>query len=676
MPCYRSVIASICITGLAASGHAQGTLPAPWSAADVGGPSIAGSATFDGTAFAVAGSGRDIWGNRDQFQFLFQQITGDAEIVARVDSLDGSSAWAKAGVMIRATLATDSANAFALVSRSNGVRFQRRRQTSGSSTSTAGPSVSAPRWLRLTRSGTKVSAYVSPDGGTWTPIASDTIALGATAYVGLAVTSRDTGSLAHASFSGVSAMSLALPAPQKDVDIGSPAVAGSAQYRQGSYTVNGAGADIGGTSDQFHFVYQPVSGDLDVVARVASIVKTSSGAKAGVMVRESLSADARHATAFTSAANGYAFQRRIDPGSITVNTAGGLAAPPGWVRLVRTGYQFQAFWSVDGLAWTPMGSDTVPMADPVYVGIAVTSDNTSQATTAIVDSLTIGASGGSTNQPPTVSLTAPSNGAAFTAPADVTVSASASDPENRLARVDFYQGATLLTSIATGPYSFVWPSVSAGSYQLTATAYDADGGSATSAAVGITVKAPSNSPPSVSLTSPAGGATFTAPATMTLAASASDPENRMAHVDFYQGTTLLRSVAAAPYVFTWSGVPVGAYALSAIAYDLDGGVTSSAVVNVSVTLYSGPKTVMFTASTDNTIVTSYLLDVFAGGADPNTATPIASSNLGKPAPDANNVISVDQTAFFMALAPGTYVATVSAMDACCRGRGAPVTFVR
>jgi len=581
MRAHISFIVSVLLAVFTASGVAQGTLPAPWTAADVGAPSIAGTTTFDGTAFAVAAGGKDVWSSTDQFQFVFQQITGDAEIIARVDSLAGSSAWAKAGVMFRASLAPDSANAFALVSRSNGVRFQRRRQASGSSTSTAGPSVSAPRWVRLTRIGTRVSGYVAPDGGSWTLIASDTIALGATAYVGLAVTSHDPNSLAHASFSGVSALSLALPSPQKDVDIGAPAIAGNVQYRQGSYTIKGAGSDIWGTSDQFHFVYQPVSGDLDVVARVASIAQTSSWAKAGVMVRESLSADARHASAFASAAQGYAFQRRIDPAGISTSTPGGPGAPPGWVRLIRTGYQFQAFWSMDGVSWTPMGSDTVPMTDPVLVGIAVTSHNTSQATTAIVDSLSIGANGGPTNQPPAVSLTAPSN-----------------------------------------------------------------------------------------------GATFTAPATIALAAAASDPENRMARVDFYQGTTFLGSAATAPYTLTWSGVPAGSYSLNAIAYDQDGGVTTSAGVAVSVTAYSGPKTVSFTASTDNSIVTYYLLEVFASGADPTTAMPIASSNLGKPTPDVNNNISVDQTAFFMALAPGTYIATVTAMDACCGGQSAPITFVR
>ncbi|HYM22069.1 MAG TPA: Ig-like domain-containing protein [Vicinamibacterales bacterium] len=674
MRCSFVVTASCVLVGVVVA-VAQ-SVPPPWTTAAVGAPALSGSASFNGTAFAVAGSGKDVWDTSDQFQFVFQQITGDSEIVARLDSLAGSNAWAKAGVMIRATLAANSAHAFALVSRSNGVRFQRRRQTSGSSTSTTGPSVSAPRWVRLTRIGSKVAAYSSADGVSWALMASDTIALGATAYVGLAVTSHDTSSLAQASFSHVSAASLALPSPQQQTDIGSPAIAGGAQYRQGSYTISGAGSDIWGASDQFHYVFQQVSGDLDVVARVASIAQTSAWAKAGVMVRESLAPDARHATAFASAADGYAFQRRIDPGGASENTAGGVSAPPGWVRLVRTGYQFQAFWSLDGVTWQPMGTDTVPMTDPVYVGIAVTSHNASQATTAVVDSLTIGAGSGTTNQPPAVSITAPANGATFTAPATVSVTASASDPENRLARVDLYQGSTLLASDPSAPFSFVWQSVPAGTYQLTAVAYDADGGSTTSAAVGISVNAAANQPPTVSLTSPANGATFGIPAIVALLASASDPENRMARVDFYAGATLIGSSNAAPYGVTWSGAIAGSYALKAIAYDQDGGVTTSAVVGVTLTAYAGPKTVSFTASTDNAIVTSYVLDVFANGADPNTATPVASSNLGKPTPDSSNTITVDQTAFFEALAPGAYVATVSAVDSCCRGRGAPVTFVR
>ena len=75
-----------------------------------------------------------------------------------------------------------------------------------------------------------------------------------------------------------------------------------------------------------------------------------------------------------------------------------------------------------------------------------------------------------------MALTSPANGATFTAPATITLTASASDPENQLARVEFYHGSTLLGTDTTSPYSFTWSSVPAGSYTLTAVAVDADGG--------------------------------------------------------------------------------------------------------------------------------------------------------------------------------------------------------
>jgi hypothetical protein len=75
-------------------------------------------------------------------------------------------------------------------------------------------------------------------------------------------------------------------------------------------------------------------------------------------------------------------------------------------------------------------------------------------------------------------------------------------------------------------------------------------------------------------------------------------------------------------------------------------------------------------------VTSYLLEVFASGADPETATPLASSDLGKPTPDANREISVDRSSFFAALTPGNYIATVTAIGPEARARTPPVAFAR
>ena len=92
---------------------------------------------------------------------------------------------------------------------------------------------------------------------------------------------------------------------------------------------------------------------------------------------------------------------------------------------------------------------------------------------------------------------------------------------------------------------------------------------------------------------------------------------------------------------------------------------------------TAPRLVVFTASTDHaTNVTSYLLEVFAAGANPNTATPVATSDLGKPTPAANSDITVDRSAFFSGLASGSYVTTVSAIGPGGRTRSASVTFTR
>ena len=213
---------------------------------------------------------------------------------------------------------------------------------------TSGPSAAPPRWVRLVRSGTRVTAYSSADGQAWSAITSSTIALGASAYVGLAATSHNVSAATTAVISQVAVVPLALPEPQQSSDIGAPAIKGSVAYRQGTYTIRAGGADIGGTADQFYFVYQQVSGDVEVVARVKSISYASSWSKTGVMVRETLAAGSRHGFATLSAARGYAFQRRVDTDGYSDNTAGSGGTAPGWVRLVRTGAQIEAFQSTDG----------------------------------------------------------------------------------------------------------------------------------------------------------------------------------------------------------------------------------------------------------------------------------------------------------------------------------------
>jgi len=84
---------------------------------------------------------------------------------------------------------------------------------------------------------------------------------------------------------GVAAQTDQLPSPWAGSDIGGPSPTGSASFGNGSFTLSAAGADIGDVSDQFHFVYQQVSGDVDILASVDSLSPADPWSKIGVMIR-------------------------------------------------------------------------------------------------------------------------------------------------------------------------------------------------------------------------------------------------------------------------------------------------------------------------------------------------------------------------------------------------------
>jgi hypothetical protein len=112
------------------------------------------------------------------------------------------------------------------------------------------------------------------------------------------------------------------------------------------------------------------------------------------------------------------------------------------------------------------------------------------------------------NPPPTVSITSPANGATYTAPASIALTAAASDANGTVTQVAYYQGTTLIGTATSAPYSVTWSNVAAGSYSLTAKATDNGGATTTSAAVSITVTAGGGGGGgNVTIASPANGAT-------------------------------------------------------------------------------------------------------------------------------------------------------------------------
>jgi hypothetical protein len=171
-----------------------------------GNPPYTGSFVEDpvGT-YTMTGSGADIWDNADQFHFAFKEVTGTANIIAKVESVENTHEFAKAGVMIRDSLDADSANTALLVTPENGVRFQYRNTADGSTDRQFTEGITAPYWVRLERtSGGLVRAYYSPDGNAWERFNLTQITMSSPMYIGLAVTSHDAELTCEAVFSNVS----------------------------------------------------------------------------------------------------------------------------------------------------------------------------------------------------------------------------------------------------------------------------------------------------------------------------------------------------------------------------------------------------------------------------------------------------------------------------------------
>jgi len=172
-------------------------------------------------------------------------------------------------------------------------------------------------------------------------------------------------------------------------DVGSVGVAGSYSESSGVYTINASGADIWGTVDSFFYSQEQLGGDMEIVARVSSIENTNDWAKCGLMIRESLDANSRHAFIAITPAKGICFLRRLSSGDISYNTRDELQSAPIWLKLVRSSDLFTGYYSSDGTNWVEVGSATISMGDAVYIGLAVSSHENNVVNTAVMDNVSI-----------------------------------------------------------------------------------------------------------------------------------------------------------------------------------------------------------------------------------------------------------------------------------------------
>ncbi len=179
-----------------------------------------------------------------------------------------------------------------------------------------------------------------------------------------------------------------LPNGWLDQDIGPVGIAGSATFANEKFAISASGNGVYSTADQVHFVYQPLSGDGSIVARVVSL-QGSTYPQAGVMIRNTLAADDMSAFTSYESTTVYFWDRSALGGSTTYQHGAGGALPY-WVGLLRTGNGFTSFMSSDGVNWVQVGTvQTIPMAQNVYIGLAVSSNSDTSLTTATFDNVSL-----------------------------------------------------------------------------------------------------------------------------------------------------------------------------------------------------------------------------------------------------------------------------------------------
>lgn len=361
--------------------------PAGWHGHDIGAPALAGTDSALPPNFTMQAGGTDIQGTADSFHYLAETLDGDGTLICRVATMNNTHSWAKAGVMMRASLNADAANVAMLLSPAQVCSFQ-SRATSGAATEvTLGAWVTPPYWVKLTRVGNTFTGYVSPDGFTWTQVGARTVVMPAQIHMGFASCSHNPGSLTSIAFADAQATGSVPPPPASGWTMqGWSNSAGN--YTEGAgdsiAAVMAQSGDIYGASDSGVFVYRMWSGPATIVTRVNSVGNSDGWAKGGMMIRASLAPTAANAFVALTAGVGAVFQSRSTlAGSQTTTVSHTWTPGPGsLLKLVRGSGTISAFYSTNnGTTWTPMGSVTDDYPETIYLGYAASSHNPSASTT-------------------------------------------------------------------------------------------------------------------------------------------------------------------------------------------------------------------------------------------------------------------------------------------------------
>jgi hypothetical protein len=267
--------------------------------------------------------------------------------------------------------------------------------------------------------------------------------------------------------------------------------------------------------------------------------------------------------AITAPASGAVLQA---PGSVALSAS--AADSDGGIAKVEL---YRGTTLIATLTAAPYAFTNTALPAATYSFTARAYDNNGGATTSAPVSVKV-------NAAPTIALTAPATGTVVSPAGIVTLNATAADTDGAIAKVEFYRGTVLLATSTAAPYSYTDSGAAPGTYSYTAKAYDDNGAVTQSAAVSVRIDAP----PAVTITAPVNNTVLAPPGTVSLSATASDTDGTISKVELYRNATLLTAFTAAPYAYSDAGLGSGSYAYSAKAYDNNGGITTSAAVNVRV----------------------------------------------------------------------------------------------
>ncbi|MBO9702152.1 MAG: hypothetical protein J7604_18225, partial [Sporocytophaga sp.] len=253
------------------------------------------------------------------------------------------------------------------------------------------------------------------------------------------------------------------------------------------------------------------------------------------------------------------------------------------------------------------------------------------------------------NQKPVVKITAPANNAVFTAPATITVTATATDADGTISEVSFSGIGSSVTDV-NSPYSTSWTNVAAGTYKIVANVKDNNGGVGTDT-VTVTVVPAVNQKPVVKITAPVNNAVFTAPATINVAATATDADGTISEVSF-SGIGSSVTDATSPYSTSWTNVAAGTYKIVTNVKDNNGGVGTDTVTVTVVPAVNQKPVVKITAPVNNAVFTApATINVAATATDADgTISEVSFSGIGSSVTDATSPYSTSWTN----VAAGTY----------------------